>query len=52
MPKWKSHLWTLIRKESAPEKIDWAAVSTLVLYSLLVVLLLISYVVAAWMWFR
>lgn len=43
MPKWKVLLWTLIRKESAPDTVDWAAVLTLVLYSLLVLLLAVGF---------
>ncbi len=42
MPKLKSVFWTLIRKESAPDQIDWGAVFTLTLYVLLVLLLVLG----------
>jgi hypothetical protein len=41
-------LWTLIRKESAPDTVDWGAAFTLVLYGLLALLLLVGFLASIW----
>ncbi len=50
MPNIKSFFWLLIRKESAPHRVDWASLFVLVLYVLLVVVLVFGFLATALSW--